>query len=259
MNFQHLLFEPQAQPHIALIRLHRPAARNAINRALMQELVEAFKLCDQDPAVRVVILTGNDQAFAAGADIKELANMRPVAWLDENYFAAWDQLQLLRKPLIAAVSGYVLGGGCELMLRCDMVIASETATFGQPEIKLGLMPGAGGTQLLPRIVGRRLATELILTGKTISAEEAWRYGLVNRVVPANSYLDEAFALARSIASLAPHAVQLALEAVRQASATLPDQGLLTERKNFYLCFTTEDHQEGIRAFLEKRTPSFQGR
>jgi enoyl-CoA hydratase len=245
--------------HTALIQFNRPDVLNALNIRLMEELVEALEQLDRDPEVHVIILTGNEKAFAAGADIKEMADASAVDMLLRDQFARWDRIRKIKKPLIAAVSGFALGGGCELSMSCDIIIASESAKFGQPEINIGVMPGAGGTQRLTRAVGKARAMEMILTGGMIPAEEALRAGLVNRVVPVECYLDEAKALAREIASKPPVAVRLAKEAVLKSFDTTIEGGLEFERKNFYLLFASEDQKEGMQAFVEKRKPEWRGK
>jgi enoyl-CoA hydratase len=205
-----------------------------------------------------MVLTGNDRAFAAGADIAAMADATPVDQLRLDQFATWDRIRRLKKPLIAAVSGWALGGGNETAMMCDMIVASETARFGQPEISIGIMPGAGGTQRLAQAVGKARAMEIVLTGNPISADEALAMGLVNRVVPVETYLEEAQALARQIASKPPLAVQMAKAAVNNVFDTYLDRGLMVERRNFYLLFATEDQKEGMRAFLEKRPPEWTG-
>lgn len=259
MPHQHILVEPQHAPHIALIRLNRPKELNALNLQLMQELRDALKALDADDSVRVIVLTGNDRAFAAGADIKEMAGRTAIDMLKIDQFSTWDQIKKTKKPLIAAVSGFALGGGCELAMTCDMIIASETAQFGQPEIKIGVMPGAGGTQRLTRAVGKALAMEMVLSGRFINAEEALRAGLVNRIVPVEVYLQEAIKFANGIAQMSPLAAQLAKEAVLRSYDGSLEEGLLYERKNFYMLFASEDQKEGMNAFVEKRAPDFKGK
>jgi len=250
---------PQAAPLIALIELNRPKELNALNPQLMQEVRDALHELDKNDQVRVVIITGNEQAFAAGADIKQMADKSAIDMQLLDQFSTWDQIRKTKKPIIAAVSGFALGGGCEFAMTCDMIIASETAKFGQPEIKIGTMPGAGGTQRLTKALGKAKAMELILTGRFLSAEEAHFYGLVNKVVPVEFYLQEAIALAKEIAAMSPIAVQLAKEAVNRSFETVLDEGLMFERKNFYLTFASQDQKEGMQAFIEKRKPSFQGK
>ncbi len=258
-NYNLILVTPQQEDGIALIRLNRPRELNALNLELMKELMDAFTRLDNEESVRVIVLTGNERAFAAGADIKQMAGRTAVDMLRIDQFSIWDQIRKTRKPVIAAVSGFALGGGCELAMLCDMIIASESAKFGQPEIKIGTMPGAGGTQRLTRAVGKVLAMEMVLTGRFISAEEALRAGLVNRVVPEELYLDEAIKLAKEIAALAPLSVMLAKESVNKAFDSTLQEGLMFERKNFYMTFATEDQTEGMNAFVEKRPAAFKGR
>lgn len=254
-----ILVTPQAQPHVALIQLNRPKELNALNLQLMGELRDALKELDENDEVRAIIITGNERAFAAGADIKQMAGKTAIDMLNVDQFSTWDQIRKTKKPIIAAVSGFALGGGCELAMTCDMIVASETAQFGQPEIKIGVMPGAGGTQRLTKAIGKAKAMEMVLTGKFISANEAEKHGLINRVVPVELYLDEAFKLASEVAQMSPVAAKLAKEAVNRSFETNLDEGLYFERKNFYLCFASEDQTEGMNAFVEKRKPEFKGR
>ena len=254
-----LLVTPQARPGVALIQLNRPKELNALNSQLIREIRDAFQALDADEAVRVVIITGNERAFAAGADIKEMASKTAVDMFLDDRFATLEQIRKFRKPLIGAVSGFALGGGCELAMTCDLLVASETAQFGQPEIRIGTMPGAGGTQRLTRAVGKAKAMEMVLTGEFISAREAHRVGLVSRVVPVGQYLEEAYRLAATIAAMSPVAARLAKEAVNRAFETHLDEGLHFERKNFYLTFASDDQKEGMAAFVEKRQPKFTGR
>jgi enoyl-CoA hydratase len=225
----------------------------------MLEIKEALTQLDADENVRAIILSGNERAFAAGADIKQMAGRTAVDMLKIDQFTTWDSIRKTKKPLIAAVSGFALGGGCELVMICDMVIASETAQFGQPEISIGVMPGAGGTQRLTRAVGKAKAMEMVLTGKFISAEEALKYGLVNKVVPVEHYMSETVNLASIIAEKSPIAVQLAKESVLKAYEMPLQEALFFERKNFYMLFATEDQKEGMAAFVEKRKASFKGK
>ena len=254
-----ILVTPQAQPHVALIQLNRPKELNALNLQLMGELRDALKELDDNDDVRAIIITGNERAFAAGADIKQMAGKTAIDMLNIDQFSTWDQIRKTKKPIIAAVSGFALGGGCELAMTCDMIVASETAQFGQPEIKIGVMPGAGGTQRLTKAIGKAKAMEMVLTGKFMSAIEAEKHGLINRIVPVELYLDEAFKLASEIAQMSPVAAKLAKEAVNRSFETNLDEGLYFERKNFYLCFASEDQTEGMNAFVEKRKPEFKGR
>ncbi|MBS1612900.1 MAG: enoyl-CoA hydratase/isomerase family protein [Bacteroidetes bacterium] len=259
MSFEFIKVNPQYAKHIALIELNRPKELNALSRQVMLEIRDTLKALDEDDNVRVIILTGGEKVFAAGADIKQMADATAIDMLNIDQFSTWDQIKKTRKPIIAAVSGFALGGGCELAMTCDMIIATETAKFGQPEIKIGTMPGAGGTQRLTRAIGKVRAMEMVLTGKFISAEEALQYGLVNRIVPAELMMHETLGLAKQIAAQSPVAIKLAKEAVNQAFNSTLDEGLMFERKNFYLTFASEDQKEGMAAFVEKRTPEFKGK
>lgn len=243
----------------AIVRLHRPAALNALNTAMMDELSAVIPALDADPGIHAIILTGSDKAFAAGADIKEMAEKTFAQAVGEDFITRnWEAVTRCRKPVIAAVAGYALGGGCELAMMCDIILAAETARFSQPEITLGIPPGAGGTQRLPRAVGKARAMEMILTGRMMNAEEAERAGLVSRVVPADKLLDEARAVAAKIASLPPVAVQLAKELVNAAYETPLAQGIRQERRTFHAAFATADQKEGMAAFIDKRKPVFRG-
>lgn len=248
-----------SEGYVATITLNRPDVLNALNLQLMNELVEALDIFEADDAVRCVVLTGNDRAFAAGADIKEMAGAGAIDMLVRDQFARWDRIRRFKKPLIAAVSGFALGGGNELAMLCDMIVASETAQFGQPEINIGVMPGAGGTQRLTRAVGKAIAMEVVLAGRMLSAREALKHGLVNKVVPPEVCLEEALRLARTVAEKGPVAAQLAKESVLKAFDAPLQEGLLHERKNFYMLFATEDQKEGMSAFIEKRKPEFRGK
>ncbi len=242
-----------------VIRINRPKQLNALNGAVMRVLVDAALAFDADAAVGAIVITGDERAFAAGADIKEMASASVVEMLQANRIELWDALRGIKKPLIAAVSGWALGGGCELAMACDMIVASETARFGQPEINIGIIPGAGGTQRLTRAVGKALAMEVILNGRFLDAAEAERFGLVNRVVPVEQYLRTAIELAQQIAERAPLAVRLAKEAVNQAQESALAEGMADERRMFYMLFSTEDQKEGMQAFLDKRPARWQGR
>lgn len=257
MNYEHIIVE--IEDGVGLVRLNRPKVMNALNHKLMKELMDALEALDQDENVGCIVITGNERAFAAGADIREMADATPVDLLGSDRFDQWDRIRAIRKPVIAAVSGYALGGGCELAMACDMIVASETARFGQPEINLGIIPGAGGTQRLTRAVGKALAMEMVLNNRWLTAHEAERFGLVNRVVPVERYLEEALKLAREIARRAPLAVRLAKEAVNQAFELPLTEGLAFERRSFFMLFATEDQKEGMQAFLEKREAQFKGR
>lgn len=259
MSFEFIIVNPQVEKFVALIQLNRPKELNALNRQLMTELKDALQQLDADDNVRVIVLTGNEKAFAAGADIKEMADASAIDMVNRDQFAIWDQIKKTKKPIIAAVSGFALGGGCELMMHSDLIVASETAKIGQPEIKIGVMPGAGGTQRLTRSLGKAMAMEMVLTGKFISAEEALRSGLINRIVPVELYLQETIKWAKEIAELSPVALKLAKEAILQSFNNSLDEGLLFERKNFYLCFSSEDQKEGMKAFIEKRKAAFKGK
>lgn len=249
----------QAAEGVGAIQLNRPDVLNALSLQTMRELVEAFEAYDADPDVRCIVIHGSAKAFAAGADITEMADASTVEMLTRDQFSRWERIRRVKTPVIAAVSGFALGGGCELTMICDMIVASETARFGQPEIKIGVMPGAGGTQRLTRAVGKARAMEMVLTGRMISAREAYEAGLVNKVCPANLYLEEAVALASQVAAMPPVAARLAKEAVLKAFDTTIESGLEFERKNFYMLFATEDAHEGMTAFIEKRPPRWQGK
>lgn len=248
-----------AEDGVAVITLNRPDVLNALNQATMDELVEAMEGFDRDETVRCIVITGAGRAFAAGADVKEMAGATAPQMLAGYRFQQWERIRKVGTPLVAAVNGLALGGGCELAMLCDMIIAAETAQFGQPEINLGIMPGAGGTQRLTRAIGKARAMEMVLTGRPISARQAEAWGLVTRVVPAEVVLEEATALAKEIAGKGAVAVRLAKESVLKAFDTHLEGGLDYERKAFYLLFATEDRTEGIAAFLEKRPPVFKGR
>jgi len=254
LNYQHILASEEGP--IGIVRLNRPKVLNALSLDLVRELVEALEDFDKDHSVYVIIITGDEKAFAAGADLKEMSDATPVSLLLGRRLEYWDRFRKISKPIIAAVSGYCLGGGNELAMNCDIIIASETAIFGQPEVNVGIMPGAGGTQRLPRLVGKQKAMEMILIGKSISADEAYRIGLVNRVVPVESLMDEAKKIANEIASKPPISVRAAKEAILRAQDTTLEVGLDFERKAFYTLFATEDAREGMKAFLEKRKPVF---
>ena len=245
---------------VALVTIDRPEVRNALDAATIAQLVDAFEALDADPDCRCIVLTGaGDRAFAAGGDIREMAE-ETAGWLiASDRFAHWERLSRVRTPTIAAVRGVALGGGCELAMACDMIVAAEDAVFGQPELRLGIMPGAGGTQRLTRAIGKAKAMELILTGRPMPAAEAEAHGLVTRLVPAHQVVPAALQLAASISAMPPVAVAAAVEAVRAAEELPLRDGLALERRLFYLLFSTEDQKEGMQAFLEKRPPRWVGR
>jgi enoyl-CoA hydratase len=244
---------------VAVVRLNRPDVLNALSYAVMESLVAALEELDRDDGVRCVVLTGDRRAFAAGADIKELEGASVAEMLSNGQMPRWDRLRRVTKPIIAAVSGFALGGGCELAMACDMIVASESAVFGQPEINIGVMPGAGGTQRLTRALGKYLAMDMALTGRRLNAREAQAAGLVSRVFPVESYLDEAKAMASEIAAKPPIAARLVKESVSRALDMSLENGLSYERGLFYSLFATEDQKEGMAAFREKRKPGFKGK
>ena len=241
---------------VATITLNRPKALNALNSQMMNEVTTAAAELDNDPGVGAIIVTGNEKAFAAGADIKEMSTLEFADVFGSDFFAPWSKFAATRTPTIAAVAGYALGGGCELAMMCDLLIAADTAKFGQPEIKLGVLPGMGGSQRMTRAIGKAKAMDLILTGRNMDAEEAERAGLVSRVVPAARLLDEANAVAKTIAGMSLFASRMAKEAVNRAFETTLSEGLLYERRLFHSAFATADQTEGMAAFTEKRPPNF---
>lgn len=248
-----------AEGAVGMITLNRPEVLNALNLKIVDEIVEEMERMDRDDSIRVILITGNEKAFAAGADIDEMTDEKVISMLLKDQFTVWDRMSKINKPMIAAVSGFVLGGGCELMMSCDMVVASETTKIGQPEIKLGVMPGAGGTQRLTKAVGKAKAMEMLLTGDSISAQEALQYGLINKIVPVEVYLQEAMKLAKKIAVQPPVAARLIKKSVLKAMDNPLNEGMEYERNCFYLLFASEDKDEGMRAFVEKRRPKFTGR
>ncbi len=254
MSYETILVTREGR--VGTITLNRPKALNALNSQVMVELITAAAEFDADPGVGAIIVTGNEKAFAAGADIKEMADLSFADVFAADFFATWSEFADVRTPTIAAVAGYALGGGCELAMMCDILIAADSAKFGQPEIKLGVLPGMGGSQRLTRAIGKAKAMDLILTGRTIDAAEADRSGLVSRVVPADSLLDEANATAAIIAGMSLSAAQMAKEAVNRAFESTLAEGLLYERRLFHSAFATEDQTEGMAAFTEKRPPRF---
>ncbi len=257
MAYEFVLSESRGP--VGIVTINRPQVRNALNHQTIAEIVDALEAFDCDPVIRCMVLTGDDRAFAAGADITQMVDAGAVEVLADDNFARWARFRAIHKPVIAAVSGYALGGGCELVLMCDLVVAAETAQFGQPEVKIGIIPGAGGTQRWARSAGKVRAMEVVLTGESVRAVDAERMGIVNRVVPAGAHLEEALRLANLIAARPPLAVRMGKEAVNQAMEVGLAAGLEFERKLFYLLFASEDKREGMRAFLEKRAGRFSGR
>ncbi len=256
--YETILVESPA-PGVGLVRFNRPSALNALNSQLATELFDALEALDADESVRCIVLTGSDKAFAAGADIKEMQGTDAVTMVAGKDFTEWSRFTRIRKPIIGAVSGWALGGGCEVAMMCDLLVASETAKFGQPEIGIGIIPGAGGTQRLTRAVGKALAMEICLTDRKLTAAEALHYGLVNHVYPVESYLQEAIALAGKIAAMPGVAVKLIKDAVNKAEELSLHDGLAYEKRNFYLSFSTADKAEGMAAFVEKRKPEWKHR
>lgn len=255
MSYENILVE--SQDKIGLIRLNRPKALNALNDALMTELGEALLAFDADDGIGCIVITGSEKAFAAGADIVAMAQFSYMDVFKGEFITRnWETIRRVRKPVIAAVAGYALGGGCELAMMCDFIIAADTAQFGQPEIKIGIVPGAGGTQRLPRAVSKAKAMEMALTGRLMNAEEAERAGLVSRVVPADRLLDDAMATARTIADMSGPVTMMVKDAVNRAYESTLSDGLKYERALFYSCFATDDQKEGMKAFVEKRPPVF---
>lgn len=256
-NYQYILTDRDER--VGIVTLNRPKQLNALNFHLVRELADALEEFDRDETIRCIVITGaGDRAFAAGADIKEMSDKSPIDMMLGG-FESWIRIRDIKKPLIAAVGGYALGGGCELAMNCDMIVASENAQFGQPEIKLGIIPGAGGTQRLARTFGKFRTMEMVLTGENFTAQEMAAHGLVNRIVPKGEHLNEAIKLAKIVATRAPLAVRLAKDAVLAASETTLEQGLAIERKNFFLLFSSEDMREGMQAFIEKREADFKGK
>lgn len=255
-EYQTILVE--IRQRVGLVKLNRPKALNALDSIMMGELMEALATLDADPAIGCMVVTGDERAFAAGADIKEMSQSSAVHMLTRDHISLFDRIRQIKKPVIAAVSGWCLGGGNELAMSCDMIVASESARFGQPEINLGVIPGGGGTQRLTKAVGKALAMEMVLNNRNLTAEEALRYGLVNQVVPVERYLEEALALAEEIAARAPLAVRLAKEAVNHAFESFLAEGLADERRAFYFLFASIDQKEGMQAFIEKRKPDWKG-
>ncbi len=256
-DYQYILVERDER--VGIVTLNRPKELNALRTELVSELADALEEFDHDEGIGCIVITGaGEKAFAAGADIKEMSDKSPIDMLLGG-FSAWVRIKHIHTPIIAAVGGYALGGGCELAMHCDMIVASENARFGQPEILLGVIPGAGGTQRLARTLGKYRTMEIVLTGAQVTAQEMHALGLVNRVVPKGEHLTEALKLAKTVAAQAPVAVRLAKDAVNAAFETTLEQGLEIERKNFFLLFATEDMREGMQAFIDKRKAEFRGR
>lgn len=256
MFYELILTETRGR--VGLITLNRPQAMNALNNRLMRELMSALESYDKDDAVGAMVITGNEKAFAAGADIKEMADLSAQEIMDRDHVAVFGRIRAIQKPVIAAVSGWALGGGCEVALSCDMIVASETAKFGQPEITIGVIPGAGGTQRLTRAVGKAIAMEMVLNNRTLTAQEAYQFGMVNRLVPVAEYLEQALKLAEEIASRAPLAVRSAKKMINQAFEEALSEGLAEEKREFYSLFASKDQKEGMQAFIEKRKPEWKG-
>ena len=257
MDYENVIVERDGG--LGVVTLNRPQALNALSYGLVKDLCLAMQELDQDEAVRVIIITGGEKVFAAGADIKEMADRGPFDERIQERLAYRDRINKIAKPVIAAVNGFALGGGCELAMSCDIIVAAESARFGQPEVNLGIIPGSGGTQRLTHLLGKHRAMELILTGDPLNAAEAERLGMVNRVVPSELCLEEAKNIARRIAAKPQLAITAAKEAVLKSANSGLDEGLEFERKSFYLLFASEDRTEGMKAFLEKRKPEFHGK
>jgi len=257
MEYENVLVDRDGP--VGVVTLNRPRVLNALSPALVGELNDALSRLDADPEVRAAVLTGGPRVFAAGADIGDMSERSPIEQLQRDQTGRWGPVAAFTKPLIAAVNGYALGGGCELALMCDLIVAGDSARFGQPEINLGIIPGAGGTQRWPRTVGKYVAMEVNLGGASITAQRAYQLGLVNKVVPAEVTIEVARGIAHQLAAKAPVALRLAKESVNRALETPLQEGLAVERKNFYFLFATEDQKEGMRAFLEKRKAQFMGR
>lgn len=256
MTYENILTRQEGK--VGVVQLNRPKALNALNSDLMRELIAALQAFNADEGIGCIVISGNEKAFAAGADIKQMAGKTVVSMMNDPFIYYWDELAKIAKPIVAAVSGWCLGGGCELAMACDMIVASESAKFGQPEINLGIIPGAGGTQRLTRAVGKALAMEIVLNDRKLSAHEAAQHGLVNRVVPVESYMVSALELASGIAERAPVAVRVGKEAVNKVFETSLAEGVHLERRLFNMLFATADQKEGMAAFVEKRKPEWSG-
>jgi enoyl-CoA hydratase len=258
MAYENIIVETP-KPKVGLIRLNRPTALNALNKELIGELTTAIDGFEADPAIGCIVITGSEKAFAAGADIKQMQTKTYMEAFSEDFIASWDRVARARKPVIAAVAGFALGGGCELAMMCDFIIAADTAKFGQPEIKLGVMPGAGGTQRLARFVGKAKAMDMCLSGRMMDAAEAERCGLVSRVVAADQLLDEALKSAEAIAGMSLPILMMTKESVNRSFETTLGEGIRFERRVFHAMFAIEDQKEGMAAFVEKRKPAFKNR
>jgi len=254
---QHILTWTEGR--VGIVQLNRPKVLNALNSVIMDEIMSAIEYHNATGDVGCIVVTGHERAFAAGADISEMASATPVTMLKSSFIDYWDRLQRIAKPVVAAVSGYALGGGCELALACDMIIASDSARFGQPEINIGVIPGAGGTQRLARTIGKALTMEMVLNGRQLTAQEALQYGLVNRIVPTEGYLEEAVKFAAEVADRAPIALRLAKEAINASFETTLQAGLAHERRLFYMLFASQDQKEGMDAFINKRPAKWQNK
>ena len=257
MPYEMILTETRGR--VGLVTLNRPQVMNALNNQLMRELMDALETFDKNDVIGAMVITGNEKAFAAGADIKEMADKTIQQMMDSDHIAVFGRIRTIQKPVIAAVSGWALGGGCEVALSCDMIVASESAKFGQPEINIGVIPGAGGTQRLTRAVGKAIAMEMILNDRRLTAQEAFQFGMVNRVLPVESYLEEALKLAEEIASRAPVAIRAAKKVINQSYERFLADGLAEEKQVLYNLFATEDQKEGMKAFAEKRKPEWKGK
>jgi enoyl-CoA hydratase len=256
-GYSHILV--RREERVGIVQLNRPQALNALNSALMDELIGALQAFDTDPEIGCIVVTGSEKAFAAGADIKQMAQASVVEMIDSPFIGYWDKLGRIAKPIVAAVSGWCLGGGCELAMACDMIVAAESGVFGQPEINLGIIPGAGGTQRLARAVGKSVAMDMVLTSRRLSAQEALQYGLVARLLPNEGFAAAAVAIAAEIAAKSPIALRIAKEAVNHAFELPLAEGIHLERRLFNMLFATADQKEGMAAFVDKRSPTWQGK